>query len=340
MVLMLRSSMRVTSGSFVVGFLWMALACPSQSRATAGDNVLQGWDPLTAPVSVLRTHIDLETTKVVQTLSPEGRRLMNQSLNRFVLWAEGVCQGDTGCLRNQYYNYLAAIPNSVYRVGRWTVYNTGIYALEWADENLQGMDPDRPFTWEFQLTWPRVDATNNPIPGHVALANSAYGALAARVHKLMADWIQGGWDRSLDVHLEGINDCYVSATITGSTYSGGAHPYEDFSTFNWNVKAKRALQNLDLFRTDKDWKSAIIAVYRQRLKARGTELSEWALSADGVNWLFTDGFVITDNGLRFVEHEGATRNEGVPAIDLLWDDLAPWLIPGAICSTPTSDQPR
>jgi hypothetical protein len=154
----------------------------------------------------------------------------------------------------------------------------------------------------------------------------------------MADWIQAGWNRSLEVHLEEVNDCYVSANITGSTYSGGAHPYEEFSTFNWNVRAKRALQNDDLFRTDTEWKSEILALYRQRLQASGADLSEGALSSDGMKSLFTDGFVITDNGLRFVAHEGATRNDNVPAIDFSWHELAPLLVPGAICSIPTSDR--
>ncbi len=340
MAFMLPSSLRVTRDIFVMGLLWMALAWPSQLRAAAGDNVLQGLNSLTVPVSVLHTHIERETTKVARVLSPEGRRVMRQSVNRFLRWAEGYCQGNARCLRNQYYNYLAAIPNSVYYVGHWTVYNTGVYALEWADEDLQGIEPDRAFTWDLQVIWPRVDGTENPIQGHVAFADTAYGALAARVHKLMANWVEGGWDRFLDVHLEGINDCYVSASVTGSTYSGGAHPNEDFSTFNWNVRAKRALQNSDLFRADTEWKSQIFVLYRQRLQASGTDLSEWALSSDGMNSLFTDGFVITDNGLRFVEHEGATRNENVPAIDLSWDELAPWLIPGAICSMPPSDRLR
>jgi hypothetical protein len=263
---------------------------------------------------------------------------MQQSMNRFLLWAEGYCQGDPRCLRTQYWNYLAAIPHSVYRVGRWAAYDTGIYALEWADDALQRVDPERPFTWNLQLTWPRVDSTSSPIPGDVALANTANGALAARVHKVMADWVNGGWDRSLAVHLEGINDCYLSASIAGSTYTGGAHSYEDFSAFNWNLKAMRALQNTDLFRSDKEWKLEILALYRQRLKAIGTDLSEWELSAEGTESLFAAGFVITDNGLRFVEHQGATRNESVPAIELSWNDLTPWIIPGANCSMPSSSE--
>jgi hypothetical protein len=337
---MLRLSLRIARDVFVEGLLWLALACPLSLRAAAGDNALQGLNPLTAPVSVLHTHIERETTKVARILSPEGRRVMHQSVNRFLNWAEGYCQGDAGCLRNQYSNYIAAIPNSVYRVGRWTVYNTGVYALEWADEDLQGMDPDRAFTWDLQLTWPHVDAAANPVQGHVALADSAYGALGARVHQLMAAWVKGGWNRFLDVHLEGMDDCYVSASITGSTYSGGAHPYEDFSTFNWNVRAKRALQNTDLFRADSDWKSEIIALYRQRLQASGTDLSQWTLSSDAIDALFTNGFVITAGGLRFVQHEGATRNENVPAVDLSWSDLAPWLVPEASCSMLPGDRPR
>jgi hypothetical protein len=331
--------MRAWGDAFVVVLVGMALACPSLSRAAAGDDVFKGLDPLTAPLGVLRTRIERETTKVIRTLSPEGKDAVHRSLRRFLEWAGGYCQGEARCLRNQYINYLADIPGSVYRVGRWTVYNTGVYSLEWADEDLQHMDPERAlFTWDLQLTWPRVDAKVIPIQSHVASTEAAFGALGDRVRKLMADWIQGGWNRSLDVHLEGVNDCYVSASITGSTYSGGAHPNEDFSTFNWNVRARRALENTDLFRTDSDWRSEVLALYRRRLQASGTELSEWALSADGMNSLFTDGFVVTDNGLRFVEHEGETRNERVPAIDLSWQDLAPWLVPGAVCSLADSSR--
>lgn len=318
----------------VLGLFWMALACAPQSRAAAGDNVLEGLNPLTVPVGVLHDRIELETAKVSRRLSPEGRRVMNGSLRRFFEWAAGYCQGDARCLRNQYYNYLAAIPDSVYRVGHWTVYSTGIYALEWADEDLQGMDPERALTWDLQLAWPRVDA-ESPVPKY----GLAYGGLATRVRKLMADWIEGGWTRIVDVHLEAFDECYVSASITGSTYSGGAHPYEDFSTFNWNVKAKRTLENRDLFRTDVDWKSEILALYRRRLQASGADLSERELSPDGINSLFTDGFAITPGGLRFVRHQGDTRNDDIAAVDLSWNDLAPWLIPGAICPIPPNDRP-
>jgi hypothetical protein len=337
---MLRLCLRVTRGVFFGGLLWLAVACPSPLRAAAGDKVLQGLNPLTVPVSVLHTHIERETTKAARILSPEGRRVMHQSLNRFLSWAEGYCQGNAECLGNQYYNYLAAIPNSVYHVGRWTVYNTGVYALEWADEDLQRMDPERPFTWDLQVTWPRVDAPADPLHGHIALADAAYGALGPRVQQLMADWIKGGWSHLLDVHLEGLDDCYVSASITASTYTGGAHPNEDFSTFNWNVRAKRALQNTDLFRADADWKSGILALYRQRLQASGTDLPEWTLSSDGMDALFMSGFVVTASGVRFVQHEGATRNENVPAVDLSWNDLAPWLVPEASCSMSPGDRPR
>ncbi len=332
--------MRVTRGLAAGGLLWMDLAYPCQVRAAAADDVFRGLDPLTVPVNVLHTRIVREAINVGRVLSPGGRRAMHQSMNRFWLWAEGYCQGDARCLRNQYWNYLAAVPKSVYRVGQWTVYDTGIYGLEFADEDLQSMDSDRFFIWDLQLTWPRVDSPASPMSGHGALAGAPVDALAARVHTVMADWVRGGWERSLDVHLTGINDCYVSASITGSTYTGGAHPNEDFSTFNWNVKGKRTLQNTDLFLVDKEWQSEIAALYRRRLKANGSDLSEWALSADGMNWLFKDGFVVTDNGLRFVEHEGATRNENVPAIELSWHDLAPWLIPGADCSMPSSSDAR
>ncbi len=334
MDIMLRSSISVTRDAAVLAFLWMLLAGQSPSRAAAADSVLEGLDPQTTPVSVLRSRIERETTQVVQILSVEGKVAVHRSLSRFLEWAQAYCQGDARCLRTRYFNYLADIPSAVYRVGRWTVYNTGVYSLEWADENLQGMDPDRAFTWDLQLTWPRVDAKENPLQGHVPLAESAYGALGDRVHKVMDDWSREGWSRSLDVRLEGVNDCYVSASITGSTYTGGAHPYEDFSTFNWNVKAKRALQNTDVFRTDTDWMSEILELYRRRLQASGADLPEWELSSDGMNSLFANGFVITDTGLRFVQHEGATRNETVPAIDLSWQDLAPWLVPGAVCSMP------
>jgi hypothetical protein len=94
MTTMLRSSMSVPRDALVVGLLCVAFAWPSQLRAAAGDNVLQGLDPLTVPVSVLRTRIELETTKVVLTLSPEGKDAVNRSLLRFLGWAGGYCQGD------------------------------------------------------------------------------------------------------------------------------------------------------------------------------------------------------------------------------------------------------
>jgi hypothetical protein len=82
------------------------------------------------------------------------------------------------------------------------------------------------------------------------------------------------------------------------------------------------------------------AAYGQRLKASGADLSASTLSADEANWLLTDGFVITNKGLRFIAHEGATRNENVPAVDLSWNDLTPWLLPGAMCSMPATNPPR
>jgi hypothetical protein len=44
---MLRLSLRVTRVVFVVGLLWLGLACSSPLRAAAGDNVVQGLNPLT-----------------------------------------------------------------------------------------------------------------------------------------------------------------------------------------------------------------------------------------------------------------------------------------------------
>ena len=217
--------MRVAGKICTAASVWIVLACPWQACAAVGHDLYQGLDVRTARLSTLSQRIERETMRVARILSPEGRRAMQQSMYRFFQAAEGYCQGDTRCLRDRYWNHLGAIQHSVYRVGQLTVYNTALYALEWADEDLQGAAPHQP-TWDLEVTWPRLDW-----PGST---DGAKFALAARVHQVMADWAQEGWDRSLDVHLEEISDCYVSASIVGSTYTGGAHPYEDFSTFNWN----------------------------------------------------------------------------------------------------------
>src|SRR5256885_3991948 len=49
------------------------------------------------------------------------------------------------------------IPDSVYRVDGHVVYETGVYGLLWADDNIQQQEAERASTWDLRVTWPRVD---------------------------------------------------------------------------------------------------------------------------------------------------------------------------------------
>ena len=137
------------------------------------------------------------------------------------------------------------------------MYETGVYGLLWADERLQQQDPERPFTWDLRVTWPLIDEPGDPSG---PMGGRAERALADEVHARMTNWVAGLWMLSPDVHLESLGRCYVSARLTSSWYSDGAHPNEDFEVFNWLLPANRRLTQADLFRDDSDWRRGLLGL--------------------------------------------------------------------------------
>lgn len=285
--------------------------------------------PLNLTPAQLRVRIDDASAAAAKSISPEGRAARERSLWRFYQATASHCGvpsgADDNCLYNEYYNYLAHIPDSVYRVDGHVVYETGVYGLLWADDSLQQQDPERAFTWDLHVTWPRVDEPadrSNPMWGPVAYA------LAEEVHARMAKWVGIGWSSYLDVHLEALGPCYVSARLASDWYGGGAHPNEDFEVFNWLRSAKRRLTNADLFRDDSNWRHGILDRYRKRLGAAAEALSDDYLAP----WV-DHGYLATSSGVTLINHWGRSRIEDLPDVVLTWVDLRPWLSASAALCT-------
>jgi hypothetical protein len=231
-------------------------------------------------------------------------------------------------LANIYGNFLAALPSAFYRVGEWQVFETGIYGIEWADDDLMGQDAERPFWWDLQIGWPRVDADPSPVPVKAA------AALVARVHQRMRAWSTAGWSMHVGVRLTALNGCYLSATLEESTYGGGGHPNEDFAVFNWNRATGRELQPEDLFVPGGDWRTGLLKAYRGHLASgQGADVASGLTDADLAPWV-EHGWLVTDKGLRIVGHWGQSRAELVPDTDVPWQELGEWLKPTAGCRTP------
>lgn len=280
----------------------------------------------------LRARIERASAEVSKPLSTEAQAQLHQSLGRFYQYVNGYCgspekleaatTSDLSCIRNKYYNYLAGIADSVYRVGAYTVYETGVYGLLWPDESLQAQDSSRAGIWDLNIVWPRVDAHASPLSG------KAGDALSDLVHERASRWISVGWELYVNVRLEELSECYVSARITESSYGGGAHPVEAYRVFNWNRRAGRPLASTDLFRDGSNWQREMLGRYRKRLGAAADGLTD-----ENLLWWIQHGFVITAQGLRIIAHEGRTRVNGpLPDIDFLWNELSAWLIPSAVCS--------
>jgi|GEM_PF-6174570 len=299
--------------------------------ASVGSTPADLADLVSAPPQELRARIDSASAKLGAALSPAGREVSKQSLSRFYRWVSGYCRGDEvqsdlspdaqTCIRNQYFNYLARIPDSVYRIGQWTVFETGIYGLIWADDDLQGEDAARPFTWDLQVVWPRVDADHSP------LADGFSAALAEQIRVSESSWAASGWERGIEVRLAAIGDCYISATVTGSTYGGGAHPYEDYGTFNWNRRTKRAIYFAGLLQAKSESQNGVFNLYKRRLGQSATGISD-----DSLRQSLQSGFLLTDNALRVIEQEGRSRMERLPQVDIPWSELSSWVLPGVPCA--------
>ena len=286
--------------------------------------------PLDQTPGQLRVRIDDASAAISKALSPEGRIARERSLARFYQAAASLCGGPGGaddrCLYNQYYNYLAHIPDSVYRVDGHLVYETGVYGLLWADDTLQEQDPERASTWDLRVTWPRVDEPANranPLSGPVEQA------LADEAHARMAKWVGTFWTWYLDVHLESLGGCYLSARLMSDWFSGGMHPNEEFEVFNWLRSANRRLTQADLFQDGSDWQRGVLSLYRKRLGAAAEGLSDDDLSP----WV-DHGYVATSSGIILVSHWARSRAAPpLPDVLLTWADLRPWLSAAATSCT-------
>jgi hypothetical protein len=282
--------------------------------------------PLNLTAAQLRVRIDDASAAAAKPLSQEARAARMRSLARFYESTAGLCgvPGDETCLRNEYYNYLAHIPDSVYRVDGHVVYETGVFGLLWADDSLQQQDPERAFTWNLRVTWPRVDEPADR-------SNSLWGpvdALSEEAHARMAGWVRAGWTSDLDVHLEALGSCYISARLTSYAYGGGMHGFEVFEVFNWLRSANRRLTHADLFRDGSNWQRGILDLYRQRLGASADGLSDDDLAP----WV-DHGYLATSSGITLISHEGLSRAaEGLPDVVLTWADLRPWLSASVPCT--------
>jgi len=310
-------------------FAFCICIAPHCASVGAASNDLT--DLLNAPPQVVRARIDSASAQVHASLTPLGQEATKRSLGRFYKWAGAYCSDDgdqqarnadiDSCLRNQYINYLARIPNSVYRVANWTAYETGIYGLIWADDDLQGQDESRPFTWDLQVIWPRIDAVNSP------LSDGFSKALAAQVHTYESSWASSGWGRWIEVRIAGISECYVSATVTGSTYSGGAHPYEDYGTFNWDRRTKRPIAYPSLFQANPVAQTEALGLYKKRLGQSAAGISDESLLQS-----MQSGFLLMDGALRIIEQEGRSRIERLPEIDIPFEELSALLLPAIPCN--------
>ena len=170
------------------------------------------------------------------------------------------------------------------------------------------------------MIWPRIDAVNSPLSGGFS------SALGERVRAFESGWAAGGWQRFVEVRISAIKDCYISAMITGSTYGGGAHPYEDYGTLNWNRRAKRPIAFSSLFQANPASQNCALNLYKKRLGESATGVSDESLQRT-----MQSGFLLMDSGLRIIEQEGRSRIERLPEVDIPWGELSPWLLPGVPC---------
>jgi hypothetical protein len=314
----------------------IGLACFRDATAVASDTPII---PRTvAEAKALQARVDRETAAAAKGLTPAGRTIFLASIRRLHNYAGAHCgdpavrgalaEGQGICLANIYGNFLAALPKALYRVGDWQVFETWIYGIEWADDDLMGQDAERPFMWDLQIGWPRVDADPSPVPAKAA------AVLIARVHQRMRAWSTAGWSMDVHVRLTALNSCYLSATLEESTYAGGGHPNEDFNVFNWNRAANRELQASDLFVQGVDWRTGLLKAYRGHLASgQGAAVASGLTDADLAPWV-DHGWLVTEKGLRIVGHWGQSRTESVPDTDVPWRELGEWLQPTAGCRTP------
>jgi hypothetical protein len=290
-------------------------------------------------VHQLRADIDRQTDKIAKTLSPTARQAIQTSLSRFYRWVAGYCgvseslkdasDGDLSCVENHYGNFLAHVPQSVYPMGSWAIYETSAYGLLWADGDLLDQDPARPFTWDLEVIWPHVDATPNPLSRKMILA------LKDKVHSLVSGWAVGGWEVSVSVNIDAINACYESVGIHQFVYAGGAHGNGDFQSFNWNRMSDAPLNLADLFKPGVDWQHNIVTLYEKHLRSgSGGVPPASILDEDFLERWIAQDTVVTDHGLQIVVG-GLPPAYGLvlAGVEVPWAELQPWLAPSAQCTS-------
>ena len=208
----------------------------------------------------LADSIDRQTKTITSTRSPAARQAMQMSLSRFYQWVDAYCdnaealknpsEGNLRCTYGEYFNYFNHIPQSIYSIGPWTVYETTAYGLLWGGIDPLDQDLHRP-PGQLHISVPHVDAEPTPLSSRMS------SAMTEQLRSLASGWAVEGWQLSLSVRIETINRCYLSVGIEQSAYTGGAHPNEYFQSFNWNRASDAPLNLADLFKPGLDWRHTL-----------------------------------------------------------------------------------
>jgi hypothetical protein len=254
------------------------------------------------------------------------------SLWRFYQWVAAYCAQDLRCLHDRYFNYRADVPQSVYRVGRWSVYETASYGLFWGDEDPLDPDSHRP-PGELQASIPNVDAEPTPLSMRMRLM------LNQRIGSLESDWSVEGSALDLAARIETISACYVSVGIERSVYTGGAHSNGLFESFNWNRTADAPLNLAELFKPGIDWQQPVATLYVQHLRSGDAGINpsileeQSFLTAESLKSGIDKDTLVTEHGLKIVVG-GLAPAYGMilPGVELKWAELQPWLASSAPCA--------
>lgn len=320
----------------------MIIVCVAPCLGRTEETTLVG--PNSAKVGDLWTDIDRETDAVAKPLSPAARQAIQASVSRFYQWVAAYCgvsvslrdlsADDARCVRDEYINFLADIPQSVYRVGRWSIYETSVYGLEWADGDLLDQDVTRPFTWRLRLKWPQVDLEPSP------LSRKMIEFMKEKAHSIVSGWAVGGWEVYVALRIEAINRCYVAVGIERSVYGGGAHSNGFFDSFTWSRATDAPLNLAELFKPGIDWRHQVVILYEKHVRSgdagvRPSILEDQPfLTEESLERSIDEDTFVTDQGLKIVIG-GLAPAYGLvlPGIELKWAELQPWLVPSAACAS-------
>jgi hypothetical protein len=320
--------------------VWLMILCLAAS--VGRSQAPPSGAPNNADIDQRWADIERKTNAVAQSLSPAGRQAMQASLARFYRWVDAYCDkaqvpedasgGTLRCIDQEYSNYREHVPKSVYSVGPWTVYETVAYGLLWGGIDPSDQDLHRP-PGELQVTLPHVDAVVPPLSLNMNLA------LRERLQSQVSSWAVAGWQQSVSVRIDTINACYASLGIEQFVYTGGAHPNGYFESFNWNLRSDAPLHLADLFKPGIDWQHAVVTLYEKHVRAgdgglRPSILEDQPfLTEEALQRSIDREAMVTDHGLKIVVG-GLAPAYGLilPAVELTWSELRPWLAPTAPCT--------